>query len=475
MPTKKKKGKASKLARMSDEERARYLQHRADVELEAKRRKQQLIAAFAKNKLKREEAFTRINTAKLNEQWRASLRRIKCSELKDCVKHLWREFEELLKRKDDFVRRMYDELLEADLDHRRFQEAHMACLDDIIDKGKERVDYLRRNYEESIRRIEIVEIEHLRKHRLEMKESLVNLKTIIFAKSKHLEEELAELRTKNAVNLHNLVFSKEESLLKLKQRMHPKMESLWRQLNEAIANYERTTESKRKQYEYLKEQDDQHRAESARFPRRHAELKRSVEHWKRSLVQLALDREETIDELRLQADLLIKQVGRMRQDIKSAQNLDALQLKRLSVLSSEAITVRIGTRHGQGDGDTDDGAALLRARARHPQSQEVLAQELRARQGPAEDQGRALRLSQEDRGLSRSSLLRHRGEQSAQARAPRPRRGERSAQALAARLSHHRDQGADDQAEDARLDDNNPGRSLSLLSTRKQLEENQSK
>ena len=48
MPPKKKKGKASKLARMSDEERARYLQHRADMELEAKRRKQQLIAAFTK-------------------------------------------------------------------------------------------------------------------------------------------------------------------------------------------------------------------------------------------------------------------------------------------------------------------------------------------------------------------------------------------------------------------------------------------
>lgn len=48
MPPKKKKGKESKLARMSDEERARYLQHRADVELEAKRRKQQLIAIFTK-------------------------------------------------------------------------------------------------------------------------------------------------------------------------------------------------------------------------------------------------------------------------------------------------------------------------------------------------------------------------------------------------------------------------------------------
>lgn len=41
-----KKGKANKLAKMSDEERARYLQHRADIEEEARRRKQQLIAMF---------------------------------------------------------------------------------------------------------------------------------------------------------------------------------------------------------------------------------------------------------------------------------------------------------------------------------------------------------------------------------------------------------------------------------------------
>lgn len=44
----KKKSKGSKLGRMSDEERARYLQHRAELELEAKRRKQQLIAIFTK-------------------------------------------------------------------------------------------------------------------------------------------------------------------------------------------------------------------------------------------------------------------------------------------------------------------------------------------------------------------------------------------------------------------------------------------
>lgn len=45
----KKKGKdKNKLARMSEEERLRYLAHRAELEEEAKRRKQQLISTFMK-------------------------------------------------------------------------------------------------------------------------------------------------------------------------------------------------------------------------------------------------------------------------------------------------------------------------------------------------------------------------------------------------------------------------------------------
>lgn len=50
MAGKKKKSLANKLAKMSDEERARYIQHRAEMEEEARRRKEQLIATFMKVK-----------------------------------------------------------------------------------------------------------------------------------------------------------------------------------------------------------------------------------------------------------------------------------------------------------------------------------------------------------------------------------------------------------------------------------------
>lgn len=45
---KKGKGKGNKLAKMSEEERTRYLQMRADAEEETRRRKMQLIALYMK-------------------------------------------------------------------------------------------------------------------------------------------------------------------------------------------------------------------------------------------------------------------------------------------------------------------------------------------------------------------------------------------------------------------------------------------
>ncbi|XP_071446222.1 dynein regulatory complex subunit 2-like [Hetaerina americana] len=81
----KKKGKAGKFARMTDEERARYLQHRAALEEEARRRKQELVFTFLKSKFKKEDAFARINLAKIHQQWRQILRNIKIVELKEEV------------------------------------------------------------------------------------------------------------------------------------------------------------------------------------------------------------------------------------------------------------------------------------------------------------------------------------------------------------------------------------------------------
>lgn len=150
----KKKGAANKLAKMSDEERARYLQHRADIEEEARRRKQQLIAiflkvngnllivqskcliknrlSFSKNKLKREEAFTRLNMAKINQEWRAILRNIKCIELRNEAKNVQTYFVDAFQRKNQTINRLLNELDQQEEMYATLLNSHMGSIDKLI-------------------------------------------------------------------------------------------------------------------------------------------------------------------------------------------------------------------------------------------------------------------------------------------------------------------------------------------------------
>jgi hypothetical protein len=57
---------------------------------------------------------------------------MKCTNQKDNIEHLRKNFEEILNAKDDLIQTLFNELLKIDLDHKRFQEAHIMVLDDII-------------------------------------------------------------------------------------------------------------------------------------------------------------------------------------------------------------------------------------------------------------------------------------------------------------------------------------------------------
>ncbi|CAH2237408.1 jg11263 [Pararge aegeria aegeria] len=142
-----KKGKVNKLARMSDEERARYLQHRADVEEEARRRKRELVARFIKNKLDKEEQFAKINTAKINQEWRYILRKIKCKQMALDIQGMLSSFNFLLERKNRLLNFLMRSTTDSDDQHRRAFQAHTETLSYFLKIGSQRLDKLQSAYE----------------------------------------------------------------------------------------------------------------------------------------------------------------------------------------------------------------------------------------------------------------------------------------------------------------------------------------
>ncbi|KAL6441033.1 hypothetical protein ACFW04_003417 [Cataglyphis niger] len=335
MPKKKRKG--SKLARMSDEERARYLQHRAELELESKRRKQQLIAAFTKNKLKREEAFSRLNTAKINEQWRFILRRIKCKELHENIEYLWKNFDHMMKTKDLMIWHLYNELKKTDMDHRRLQEAHIEIMDLIIGTYKQKCMHLHESFTHERNHIVTNEMNKLNKIRRDLKQLCNQLQNIIFGQNKEIENKLMQTKIQNAINIHSIVYLKEDSLSQLMQYASNEVEKLWRQLNEIITDYENHTEDKRKQYEYLKEQDDAHHVNVAQYPKLQIQLQNTIKNLKQDTYTLSQKREHSIKEYKDQIVQMKKRIESLRQTFSITQLLDATQLKKLTIISTSVI------------------------------------------------------------------------------------------------------------------------------------------
>lgn len=68
---------AKKLAKMSEEERAQFLEQKRLAEEEEKRIKEESLLRFLKNKLSKEEEASKVNVLKLQEQWRTIMRKSK--------------------------------------------------------------------------------------------------------------------------------------------------------------------------------------------------------------------------------------------------------------------------------------------------------------------------------------------------------------------------------------------------------------
>ncbi|GJQ86372.1 hypothetical protein Trydic_g4947 [Trypoxylus dichotomus] len=146
----KKKSLASRLAKMSDEERARYLQMKADQEEEARRRKEQLVTAFMKNKIKREDLFARLNKAKINQQWHQFMRLRKCREMKEECEHSKRWIERIVELKNRTIDGLMKELDEAEFQYSTNLQAHLQHVDNFIDFHRKYSEQIENEYQNDL-------------------------------------------------------------------------------------------------------------------------------------------------------------------------------------------------------------------------------------------------------------------------------------------------------------------------------------
>ncbi|XP_053609962.1 dynein regulatory complex subunit 2 [Plodia interpunctella] len=258
-----KKG-VNKLAKMSDEERARYLQHRADLEEEARRRKRELIARFIKNKLDKEEAYSRMNTAKINQEWRYILRKIKCKQMALDIQGMMTSFNFMMERKDRLLKFLLESIEDADDQHRHAFQTHTENLSYFLNIGTVRLDKLQAEYDYQKNTLlenwdkEELEITE-KQERAEFKLRIITFKQECDFQTFKKEKELQRATSKNDARLEH-----EEELRSFCRPKQLEIEGYWAKLREVYNSYLEQHNPIMAHYQSLREKDDFYRRDIAR-------------------------------------------------------------------------------------------------------------------------------------------------------------------------------------------------------------------
>ncbi|XP_049873715.1 dynein regulatory complex subunit 2 [Pectinophora gossypiella] len=259
-----KKGKVNKLARMSDEERARYLQHRADMEEEARRRKRELIARFIKNKLDKEEAYSRMNTAKINQGWRYILRRIKCKQMGQDIEGLMISFNQTVERKNRQISSLIHAIDVSDEQHRRAFQAHTETLSYFLGIGSQRLDKLQSEYEHQKNSL----LDNWLKEETDITDSQdraeFQLKLIIFIQDRNFQNYMKTKGLERATAISDTKLEHEDNMLSFCRPKQLEIEYYWSQLREVYSSYLEQHKPIIGHYDTLKEKDEFYQRDIAR-------------------------------------------------------------------------------------------------------------------------------------------------------------------------------------------------------------------
>jgi len=337
MPKKKKKGGGSKLDKMSEEERILYLEQKALAEEEMRKKKEDMLMQFLKDKLMKEEKNTKVNMNKLNQQWRQLMREAKSDELRKDIEILSQTFERVVDRKDSVIKALAKDTEEAEEQYNAALRSHLYVEDRLIDHHRRRLDTLRAEYDLELATIkkefdderDLVEGCH--------KDEIQRLQDVLFAMEQNHQEKEAEAR-QDFQSMRDEIKNKNlEEKHALRIQLEGAVESLWKQFQSALKNYNDSTEERKLAFENLKAKDEKSAKEIETQMRKLQRLQDTINQLRAKMQQNSRECEERNKQLREEREHVQKHFQELKAEMNHCRERERSQLTTLTLQSNAAI------------------------------------------------------------------------------------------------------------------------------------------
>nr|CAB3228657.1 coiled-coil domain-containing protein 65 [Phallusia mammillata] len=331
------KKKGGKLSKMSEEEQILYLEQKALAEEEMRKKKEDMLLQFLKDKLSKEEKSSKVNMNKLNQQWRHIMREAKSKELRKDIEILSQTFERVVDRKDSVIKALAKDTEEAEEQYNMALRSHLGNVDNLVDHHRRRLDTLKGEYVEELTTVK-TEFEDERQlinqcHKHEMQ----HLQDVIFAMEQNHQEKESDARQEFQSMRDEIKNKNLEEKHALRIQLEGTVESLWKQFQSALKNYNETTEERKIAFENLKSKDEKSAKEIETQMRKLQRIQDTIGQLKAKMQQNTRECEERNKQLREEREHVQKHFQQLKSEMNQARERERSQLTTLTLQSNAAI------------------------------------------------------------------------------------------------------------------------------------------
>jgi hypothetical protein len=315
---------------------------------EARRQKEEKLRALLKERLATEEAHSRVNRVKIQEHWRAIMRRIKAGELRREIDVLAQDFERGVDRKEALIQMLDRDLTQAEEQYLMAHRSHLQNVDALIDLQQSRLRRMEADFSGEIDALQAeFETERARineSHGAVMKE----LNDIMATMEAEFDDHQQEARQNFHSAKDDIKNKTAEEYNMLKLVLEAQIYQLLKLFDNAHRQYLTQTDHKTKAFKVLRVSDHQNaktiEMQQRKLQRKHEELA----HWKAKMANNVREARERNAALREEKDAIAKHFQQLKARMNAFRAGEARRLADLTINARAAIA-KLESRIGKAE------------------------------------------------------------------------------------------------------------------------------
>lgn len=333
---------------MSEEERILFLEQKALAEEEMRKKKEDMLMQFLKDKLSKEEKSTKVNMNKLNQQWRQIMRQSKSKDLRKDIEILSQTFERVVDRKDSVIKALATDIEEAEEQYGMASRSHMQNVDDIIDLQRSRLQRLEDEYNDELNMIKKEFDDEREKVSAARKAEQRMLQDVSFAMEQNHSEREADARQEFQSMRDEIKNKNLEEKHALRIQLEASVEALWKQFQAALKSYNETTEERKIAFENLKSKDEKSAKEIEMQMRKLQRIQETIGQLRAKMQQNTRECEERNRHLKDERESILQHFQQLKSEMNGAREKERSRLTTLTLQSNNAIK-KLQQVHKKGD------------------------------------------------------------------------------------------------------------------------------